>query len=123
MQVQPLSMCRAIVIAGVLGLTTISAPTADPLEPEIIKPDSFPRFPAAMLRKGQSGFVLLQLRLADDGSTYAHRIVLSDPKGAFDKTVVDIARKKLRFEVPIEWVEKHPDRNYEMESNQPPATA
>jgi TonB family protein len=106
-------MIRAVAIAGLLGLATISVPAAEQSEPVLLS-RNFPRFTAEMLNKGQSGYVLLQFRLDDEGGTYDHRIVISDPKGAFDETVVSFARKRLRFKVPAEWVESHADRNYEM---------
>jgi TonB family protein len=89
---------------------TPAAAAAD--EPNLIKPN-FPRYPRAMLRKGASGYVLVQFGLDEEGRPQDARVLLAHPKDGFEETVLKFLRK-LRYEVPAEWAARHPNRIVEL---------
>lgn len=72
-----------------------------------------PRYPTAQLRKGISGYVLVQFRLDEDGIPQDPRVVMEQPKGTFASAVLQRLRR-AKFEVPPEWVARNPGRLHEL---------
>lgn len=69
-------------------------------------------FPAELLQKRISGSVLLQFRLDEDGKPQNARVVLAEPKAAYESTALEFISHS-RFSVPPEWVVSHPNRIFE----------
>lgn len=53
--------------------------------------------------------MLFQFRLDEDGQAQDSKVLLSEPKGAFDSAALFFL-SKLRFSVPPEWLSTHPNR-------------
>ncbi len=87
---------------------TVASPQSSVATPRLAVPH-LPRYPSNLLRKGVSGYVLVQFRLDDDGKPRDARVVMGEPKGAFDRAVL-LSVSNLRFDVPQEWIATHPNR-------------
>lgn len=72
-----------------------------------------PIYPSTLFRWGKQGYVVVQFRLDQDGKPQNARVVVSEPKGAFDRAVLN-SLPRLRYTVPPEWAASHPDRLVEV---------
>lgn len=68
-----------------------------------------PKYPPALVRQRTSGYLLMQFRLDDEGKPRDPRVLMEEPKGAFQRAVKQTL-SRLRFSVPPDWAARHPDR-------------
>ena len=112
---QPLSALLVGLLFGLAGCAgesgTAAAPTPAPAEPapapapapvEAASPprliaDARPRYPLIALNRGAEGEVVVEARIAADGSVNDARVVSSAPRRIFDRAALDAARQ-WRFE-------------------------
>ena len=76
-------------------------------EPRVDKHD-FPRYPDRPRRAKTEGVVVVKVMLTEAGEVRAAEIIESEPRGIFDRAVLD-PLKRWHYAVPASWIEAHPD--------------
>ncbi|MEZ5562462.1 MAG: TonB family protein [Gammaproteobacteria bacterium] len=105
-------VCSTILIASVSPAFTAEINSSLPAyTPEILNFRQVmpPSVPDALSNDHVNGHVLLQFRLDENGKAQDAKVVLAQPKGAFEKNALYLV-SKMRFSLPAEWIARQPDR-------------